>query len=97
MLARYKAQRLFQICSQLIRRPCLARIGSGSHYSAAAQSFAAFKSAHIIALPAVQRYGNFTEAFYRLFGVHAQLSITLTSGLVCLFDRVHVVYLLHYR
>src|ERR1035437_6099255 len=55
--------RFFQIGAKFVRRARFAGIISGGDESAAQRAAEIFKSAHVIALPAVQRDGNLRKGF----------------------------------
>jgi hypothetical protein len=54
MLARYQAQGLFHILTQLIGGSRFAGVGAGCHYTAAESFLGFIKSSNIITLPAMQ-------------------------------------------
>src|SRR5262245_16334463 len=86
MLARNQAQRLIEVRPQLVSIASLARIIARRLNAPARQPRRAFKAAHIIALPAVQRNRSALQRLHRLLHVHAQLRVLLAGQIESLLN-----------
>ena len=88
VFARHERQRQVQISAQFFRRAGLAGIVAGHGQTVAQRTAGVFETAHVVALPAVQRNGNRRESFQRMVHVHTQRGITLPGQDKSLFNIV---------
>ena len=77
MAARDERQRLFHICAQFGRGARAARIVARYSQSAAQFNRTRFKTANVVALPAMDRDGEAPQTLQRAFGVDSEFQETL--------------------
>ena len=87
VLAGNEREGLVRVAAEFVGRAGLAGIVARDGQSAAQFLAGIFESAHVVALPAMQRNGHGGQALQSGFGIDPQRGIALLGGLVGRFNR----------